>query len=114
MKHNKLMARVLVLGLCVSMLSTVTMAATGTPYTGAAADITAPEGQVATLLVDGKVTRFDDNDKTYAEGDNATVVYTDALDDASSRLSSFSAGGADASDDDYGYHAALFLSLIHI
>lgn len=109
MKQKKLIARGLALGLCGAMLSTVTFAAAGTPYTGAAADITAPEGQVATLLVDGKVTRFDGSDKTYAEGDNATVVYTDTLDDASGRLSSFTAGGADASDDDYAYHTALFV-----
>lgn len=80
MKQKKLMARVLGLGLCASLLSTVTLAASGTPYTGAAADIAAPEGQVATLLVDGKATRFDNSDKIYAEGEGASVVYTDSLD----------------------------------
>ena len=110
MKQKKLMARVLGLGLCASLLSTVTLAAAGVPYTGAAADIAAPEGQVATLLVDGKVTRFDNSDKTYAEGEGASVVYTDSLDEAGARLSSFSAGGADASDDDYAYHTALFVN----
>lgn len=109
MKQKKLMVRAMGLGLCAAMLSTVTLAAAGTPYTGAAADIVPPEGQVATLLVDGKVTRFDGVDKTYAAGDNASVVYTDSLDDASARLSSFTAGGADASDDDYAYHTALFV-----
>ena len=110
MKQKKLMARVLGLGLCASLLSTVTLAAAGVPYTGAAADIAAPEGQVATLLVDGVVTRFDGVDKTYAEGEGASVVYTDSLDEAGARLSSFSAGGADASDDDYAYHTALFVN----
>lgn len=109
MKQKTFLARAAAMGLCVTMLSTVTLAAAGTPYTGAAADIAAPDGQVATLLVDGKVTRFDGSDKTYGENDKATVVYTDALDDASSRLSSFMAGGADASDDDYAYHTALFV-----
>lgn len=109
MKQRKLMARGLGLGLCAAMLSTVTLAAAGTPYTGAAADIAAPDGQVATLLVDGTVTRFDNSDKTYTAADNATVVYTDSLDDAGARLSSFAAGGADASDDDYAYHTALFV-----
>lgn len=109
MKHQKLLARALGLGLCVSMLSTVTLAAAGTPYTGAAADITAPEGQVATLLVDGKVTRFDGSDTSYTEADKAIVVYTDNLDEAGSRLSSFSAGGADETDNDYAYHTALFV-----
>lgn len=65
---------------------------------------------MATLLVDGKATRFDNSDKIYAEGEGASVVYTDSLDEAGARLSSFSAGGADASDDDYGYHTALFVN----
>ena len=38
------------------------------------------------------------------------MVYTDDLDDASSRLSSFTAGGADETDNDYAYHAALFVN----
>ena len=109
MKHEKLMARVLGLGLCASLLSTVTLAAAGMPFTGAASQITAPEGQVATLIVNGTVTRFDGSDATYSEGDKAQVVYTDRLDDASSRLSSFTGGGADETDDDYAYHAALFV-----
>lgn len=110
MKYKHVTARILGLGLCVSLLSTVTLAASGIPYTGAAADIAASADQVATLLVDGKVTRFDNSDATYTEGDNATVVYTDRLDDATSRLSSFTAGGADESDDDYAYHTALFVN----
>ena len=109
MKQQKLMARVLGLGLCASLLSTVTLAAAGTPFTGAAADITAPEGQVATLIVNGQVTRFDGSDKTYTDGDNAQVVYTDRLDDAGSRLSSFYGGGEDETDDDYAYHTGLFV-----
>ncbi len=109
MKHSKRMVRALSFGLCLSLLGTVTMAAAGETFTGAAADITAPEGQVATLLVDGVVTRFDGSDRTYTEADNAQVVYTDELDDAGSRLSSFTAGGADETDNDYAYHAALFV-----
>lgn len=38
------------------------------------------------------------------------MVYTDDLDDASSRLSSFTAGGADETDNDYAYHTALFVN----
>ena len=109
MKRKKLLARSLGLGLCVSLLTTATLAATGSPYTGAAADITAPDGQVATLLVNGVVTRFDGSDATYSEADNALVVYTDNLDDPSCRLSSFTAGGADETDNDYAYHTALFV-----
>ena len=100
MNQKKMLARVLILGLCLSLLATTTLAATGTPYTGAASDIAAPAGQVATLLVDGVVTRFDNSDAAYGEGDNASVVYTDELDAAGARLSSFTAGGADASDND--------------
>ncbi len=109
MKHKKFWARSLGLGLCVSLMTTATLAAVGTPYIGTASDISAPDGQVATLLVDGVVTRFDNNDKSYTEDDNAIVVYTDNLDDASSRLSSFTAGGSDETDNDYAYHAALFV-----
>lgn len=108
-KNVKRFSQAMSLGLCATLLATTTLAATGTPYTGAAADITAPAGQQATLLVDGKVTRFDGSDAVYTDADKAAVVYTDDLDDASSRLSSFTAGGADETDNDYAYHAALFV-----
>ena len=108
MKNTKRIARLLCLVLCVTLLSSTALAAAGEPYTGVAKDITAPEGKVATLIVDGVVTRFDNSDTEYS-GD-ATVVYTDALDDASGRLSSFTAGGADASDNDYAYHAVIFVN----
>lgn len=107
MKTTKLFARVMCVVLCVVLMSTTALAATGTPYTGKASDITAPAGQQATLIVDGVVTRFDNSDAEY-DG-NATVVYTDDLDAAGSRLSSFTAGGADETDNDYAYHAALFV-----
>ncbi|MDD6238496.1 MAG: hypothetical protein PUA87_03505 [Oscillospiraceae bacterium] len=109
-KNVKHISQAVSLGLCAALLATTALAATGTPYTGAAADITAPAGQQATLLVDGKVTRFDGSDAVYSDADKAEVVYTDDLDDASSRLSSFTAGGADETDNDYAYHAALFVN----
>ncbi len=109
-KNVKHLSQAMSLGLCAALLATTALAATGTPYTGAAADITAPAGQQATLLVDGKVTRFDGSDAVYTDADKAEVVYTDDLDDASSRLSSFTAGGADETDNDYAYHAALFVN----
>ena len=109
-KNVKRMSQAMSLGLCAALMATTALAASGTPYTGAAADITAPAGQQATLLVDGKVTRFDGSDAVYTDADNAEVVYTDDLDDASSRLSSFTAGGADETDNDYAYHAALFVN----
>ena len=108
-KNVKRFSQAMSLGLCATLLATTALAATGTPYTGAAADIAAPAGQQATLLVDGKVTRFDGSDAVYTDADKAAVVYTDDLDDASSRLSSFTAGGADETDNDYAYHAALFV-----
>lgn len=108
-KNVKRFSQAMSLGLCATLLATTALAATGTPYTGAAADIAAPAGQQATLLVDGKVTRFDGSDAVYTDVDKAEVVYTDDLDDASSRLSSFTAGGADETDNDYAYHAALFV-----
>ncbi len=108
MKKKTLLTRAVGLSLCAALLGSNAMAAAGTPYTGAAKDITAPDGQVATLIVDGTVTRFDDSDAQY-NGD-ATVVYTDNLDEAGSRLSSFSAGGADETDNDYAYHTALFVN----
>lgn len=107
MKNTKMLARVLCVALCVILLSTSALAVAGEPYTGKASDITAPEGQQATLIVDGVVTRFDNSDAEY-DG-NAIVVYTDDLDEAGSRLSSFSAGGADPTDNDYAYHTALFV-----
>ncbi len=108
-KNVKHLSQAMSLGLCAALLATTALAASGTPYTGAAADITAPAGQQATLLVDGKVTRFDGSDAVYTDADKAEVVYTNDLDDASSRLSSFTAGGADETDNDYAYHAALFV-----
>ena len=108
-KNVKHLSQAMSLGLCAALLATTALAATAAPYTGAAADITAPAGQQATLLVDGKVTRFDGSDAVYTDADKAEVVYTDDLDDASSRLSSFTAGGADETDNDYAYHAALFV-----
>lgn len=59
MKRKKLLARSLGLGLCVSLLTTATLQPQAPRTPGAAADITAPDGQVATLLVNGVVTRFD-------------------------------------------------------
>lgn len=109
-KKAKRMSQAISLGLCAALVTTTALAASGTPYTGAAADISAPSGQQATLLVDGKVTRFDGSDTVYGDKDNAVVVYTDDLDDASSRLSSFTAGGADESDNDYAYHAGLYVN----
>ena len=72
MKYTKNIARVLCLMLCVTLLATTALAAAGEPYTGVAKDITAPEGKVATLLVDGVVTRFDNSDTEYKG--HATVV----------------------------------------
>ena len=108
MKNGKMISRVLCLVLCAMILSTTALAVAGTPYTGKASDITAPEGQQATLIVDGVVTRFDNSDAEY-DG-NATVVYTDDLDAPGARLSSFTAGGADETDNDYAYHTALFVN----
>ena len=87
-KNVKRMSQAMSLGLCAALMATTALAATGTPYSGAAADIAAPAGQQATLLVDGKVTRFDGSDAVYTDADKAVVVYTDDLDDSSSRLSS--------------------------
>ena len=52
-KNVKHISQAVSLGLCAALLATTALAATGTPYTGAAADITAPADQQATLLVDG-------------------------------------------------------------
>ena len=109
-KNVKRMSQAMSLGLCAALMATTALAATGTPYSGAAADIAAPAGQQATLLVDGKVTRFDGSDAVYTDADKAVVVYTDDLDDSSSRLSSFTAGGADETDNDYAYHTALYVN----
>jgi hypothetical protein len=106
MKRKSWITRTLSLGLGLSLLSTVTLAASGTSYSGTGADITAPAGQEATLIVDGTVTRFDGVDQTF---DQATVVYTDDVDSADDRLSSFTAGGTDETDNDYAYHTALFV-----
>ena len=109
-KNVKRMSQAMSLGLCAALMATTALAATGTPYSGAAADIAAPAGQQATLLVDGKVTRFDGSDAVYTDADKAVVVYTDDLDDSSSRLSAFTAGGADETDNDYAYHTALYVN----
>jgi hypothetical protein len=107
MKKNPLLARAIGIGLSAALLGTQAFAATGTPYTGLGKDITAPAGQQATLIVDGNVTRFDDSDTAYS-GD-ATVVYTDDFDSADSRISSFTQGGTTEDDNDYAYHAGLYV-----
>lgn len=43
-KNVKRMSQTMSLGLCAALMATTALAASGTPYTGAAADITAPAG----------------------------------------------------------------------